>query len=588
MHRYLAPSVFLAICAFLLAPAAFAQASAPALFAFEWEWRMQSQPELATRVGDYRYNDRLSDTTLAASRAAIEFRRATLDHASRIARADLAGQEVISFDLFLHEQQMALAESAFHPFQAQPITDRSGLHITLPQLVAQTPFATEADYRAYLARLAALPAHVDGLVEQLAEGIRTGWVAPRVIVEAVPDQLRQMRENLAEGLLAAPFAQIPANIGAPQRAALAAAGTQALNEHAAPALQTLEDFMRATYLPAARASIAASALPGGPAYYEFKVRQATGTNMTPQEVHGLGIREVARIQGEMHATMLRTGFRGTYPAFVKFINSDPRFFYTQPEQLLASYRRTIARVTPRLPALFDPVPAQALVVKPIQQAGARHQGPAYYEAGAPDRPAALVVNTSRLEARPKWEIDTLALHEAVPGHHLQTARAHEIAALPPFRRYGWHIGFGEGWALYAETLGPELGLLRDQFSRFGQLNSELLRAARLVADTGIHAFGWSRAQALEYLAANTANPAADNAVEVDGYIGAPGQALGYKVGQLKIAALRAKAQAQAALGARFDMRRFHGAVIDNGPLPLFMVEQQVEAWIARETKPAAN
>jgi uncharacterized protein (DUF885 family) len=230
-----------------------------------------------------------------------------------------------------------------------------------------------------------------------------------------------------------------------------------------------------------------------------------------------------------------------------------------------------------LPRLFDSLPAEQLVVKPAQESGAENQGAAYYEAAADGRPAALVINTARLNSRPLWETETLALHEGVPGHHMQVARAHEQADLPEFRRYGWNAAFGEGWAMYAESLGPELGFFADPFSAFGHLNSELLRAARLVADTGIHSLGWSRQQALDYLADNTANPPSDNEVEVDRYIAAPGQALGYKLGQLRISALRDKAQA--ALGDKFDLRRFHGAVLDNGPLPLAMLEQQVERWI---------
>jgi uncharacterized protein (DUF885 family) len=302
--------------------------------------------------------------------------------------------------------------------------------------------------------------------------------------------------------------------------------------------------------------------------------------MTPAEIHALGLKEVARIRAEIAALAPRTGYKGSLPQFIAFVRSDPRLFYADPEALLGRYRRTVSRATSRLPLLFDAVPAEELAVKPVQALGAEGQGAAYYEAGSAGRVAALVVNTAHLHTRPMWEIDTLALHEGVPGHHLQATRAQANAELPAFRRYGWYVAYGEGWALYAESLGPELGLLHDPFSRFGYLADELLRAARLVADTGIHAMGWPRQQALDYLNANTANLPADNEVEVDRYIAHPGEAPGYKLGQLRIASLRA--EAQAALGERFDVRAFHDAVLDNGALPLGLLERQVRHWIAAQ------
>jgi uncharacterized protein (DUF885 family) len=285
----------------------------------------------------------------------------------------------------------------------------------------------------------------------------------------------------------------------------------------------------------------------------------------------------------MAAVVQRTGFRGTLPQFLTFARTDPRLFYSDPEALLSRYRRTIARAQARLPQLFGTIPPDELAVKPVEALGADGQGAAYYEAGTPERMAALVVNTARLNTRPMWQIETLALHEGVPGHHLQVARAQAIPDLPAFRRHGWYVAFGEGWALYAESLGADLGFFRDPFSEFGRLADELLRAARLVVDTGIHAQGWTRQQAVDYLNANTANPPPDNELEVDRYIAQPGQVLGYKIGQLRIAALRRKAQAQ--LGERFDLRAFHDAILDNGALPLDLLEQQLKRWIAARSAP---
>jgi uncharacterized protein (DUF885 family) len=574
-----------AICVLTFAPCAALAATtadqqARALFEADWAWRLQNQPEFATTVGDHRYDASLSDTSLAASRAALQHQRNMLADARLIERDKLTGQDQLSYDLFVDDKERKLQAAAFYPYDPQPITAQHGIHLDFPRLVAQMPFASETDYRDYLARIDALPRHIDGIIEQLREGMRSGWTAPKPTLRALPAMLKQLRENLVAGQLAAPFRQIPATIPKPVRDELAAAGPAALRSKAAPALQRLEDFIRTDYLPAARESIAASALPAGPDYYAFAVRENTTTGMTPAEVHALGLKEVARIRAEMRAVIARTGFDGSFAQFIAFANSDPRLFPTQPEQLLERYRRIVARATERLPRLFATLPAEDIGIKPSQDVGADSQGAAYYEAASADRPAALVVNTSRLDTRPLWETETLALHEAVPGHHLQTARAHAIADLPSFRRYGWYVAFGEGWALYAESLGPELGFFRDPFSAFGQLNAELLRSARLVADTGIHALGWSRQQAVDYLNNNTANAPSDNEVEVDRYIAWPAQALGYKVGQLRIRALKEKAQA--ALGDKFDVRRFHSAVIDNGPLPLSILEQQVERWIAQQ------
>jgi uncharacterized protein (DUF885 family) len=571
-----------AICVFMFAPggawaADNADLQARALFASDWQWRLQNQPELATAVGDYRYDAALSDTSLAASRAATVHERKMLEQARLIERERLTGQDQLSYDLFVEQKERKLKAAGFYPYNLQPLTAQDGIHLNLPRLVAQMPFATEADYRNYLARIDALPAHVDGLIEQMREAMRSGWVAPKATVRAVPAMLRQLRESLPGGALGLPFREIPAAIAKPVRDELAAAGPAALRNKAAPALQKLEEFVRAEYLAAARDTIAASSLPGGAEYYQFALAENTGADMTAAAVHALGLKEVARIKVEMRAAIARTGFRGSFHQFTTFANSDPRLFCSTPEQLLARYRKLVARASAGLPKLFASVPAEPLGVKPAQEAGAGDQGAAYYEAAADGHPAALVINTTRLNTRALWETETLALHEGVPGHHLQVARAHELADLPEFRRYGWYPAFGEGWALYAESLGPELGFFAEPFSAFGHLNSELLRAARLVADTGIHSLGWSRQQAIDYLGANTANAASDNEVEVDRYIAAPGQALAYKIGQLRINALRAKAQA--ALGDKFDLRRFHGAVLDNGALPLAILEQQVERWI---------
>jgi len=558
-------------------------AQAAQLFERDWQWQLRRAPERATALGEHRYNAYLTDTSLAARAQAIEHERAMLAAARAIERSALSSQEQLSLDLFNADKQRVLASAALTPFDPQPLTAYDGLHVQLPRLVAQMPFMTDADYQTYLARLQALPAHVDGLIEQLRAGRQAGWTTPKAALAPVPDALRALREGLQDGPLGAPFKRIPASIAPESRDALRAAGAAALANTVAPSLRTLETFLREDYLPGARATIGASQQAGGADWYAQLVRTSTSTALTPAQVHALGRQEVARLRAAIEAVIPRTGFRGGFAEFIVFARSDRRLYFTDPNALLDRYRRTLALAQARLGRVVSSVPAAGIVVKPMG-ANSSGQPAAYYEAGSAQRSAALVVDNVRLDARPMWQVDTIALHEAVPGHHLQVARAQELA-LPAFRRYGWYDAFGEGWATYAEGLGPELGLFKDPFSLFGHLNEEMFRAARLVVDTGIHTLGWSRQQAIDYLTANTANPPADNEAEVDRYIARPAQALSYKIGQLRILALRNKARA--ALGARFDARRFHDAVLGNGALPLSELERQIERWIAAPDTPVS-
>jgi len=553
------------------------------LYERDWQWQLRQHPEQATLFGDRRYNARLSDTSLAARAAALEHERKVLDAARALDRTALAGQELVSYDLFVKAKERAVAAAMFTAFDPQPISAYDGLQVRLPRLVAQMPFGSDSDYLDYLARLQALPAHVDGLIAQLRAGMQAGWTTPKTVVAPVPDALRALRETVLEGALGAPFKRIPASIAPDVREQLRTIGSTTLNEQVAPALRKLEQFLRQEYVPAARTTIGAASLPGGADWYAFLVKNATTTQLTPQQVHAIGLQEVARLRTAIEGVIARTGFRGNFEQFLIFARSDRRLFFSTPEALLDRYRRTLALAQARLGRVVNTIPDAGIVVKPMSGAGGG-QPAAFYEAGSRERSAALVVDTAHLAARPIWQVDSIALHEAVPGHHLQVARAQELTALPAFRRRGWYDAYGEGWATYAESLGPELGLFQDPFSQFGHLNEEMFRAARLVVDTGIHALGWSRQQAIDYLGAHTANPAPDNAAEVDRYIAQPAQALGYKIGQLRILALRT--QARAALGERFDVRRFHDALLAGGALPLPELERQMGRWIAAEKAPA--
>jgi len=551
----------------------------------DWQWTMRHNPEFATQVGDQRYNDRLNDTSLAANRAANAHQKDMLEQAQQIDRRALTGQDLISYDMFVYEKGRLVEASQFYEYDVQPLTHLDGIHISFPQLVAQTPFKNTKDYHNYLARLRTLPKAVDGVIEQLQHGIEAGWVAPSVTMKLVPGALKEFVAKLDEGPVAAPFKDMPDSIPKGTRERLREDGSKVLHQQVAPAFLKLEAFVREQYLPKCRDTIAASALPGGPAWYAFNVKDSTTTSMTPQEIHDLGLREVARIQSEIQAVMTQVGFKGSRADFARFLNSDPRFYFTKPGDLIAGYQEILKRAQAGLPKLFEQLPRTPVDVKPVPDIGAENQHGAYYEAGLPDgsRPGYFVANTSKLNSRPKWAMETLTLHEGVPGHHLQIARAQGLKDIPNFRRFGWYNAFGEGWALYAESLGPELGMYTDPYSKVGHLDGELFRAARLVVDTGIHALGWSRQQAIDYLNANTINPPHDNEVEIDRYIMWPGQALGYKIGQLKIKALREKAEK--ALGPKFDLRKFHNAVIDNGGLPLDMLEAQIDRWIETQMPP---
>ncbi len=551
-----------------------------ALFESDWQWTLSHSPETATSLGDSRYNHKLTNTSLAASRVYNKHQQDMLKEALKINRATLSGQDLISYDQFILDKKQLINAAGFYPYMVQPISQIDGFQITFPDLVSQTPFNTALDYHNYLARLHAIPAYVDGIIEQLAQGMKTGWVAPAVIIEPVPGQLRQLRLHLDESELAKPFQSIPPAV--PKPAVFAELGKKELNEHVAPALLKLENFVTTQYLPACRDSIAAQSLPGGMPYYQFLIQSGTTTDLTPEQIHALGLSEVARIHAEMQKIIEQTGFKGSFSEFTAYLNSDPRFFYTSADDLLAGYRTIIDRVYRVLPDMFVRLPKEKVGLKPLALLGSEQLAAGYYVGGSEDgtKEGYFAVNVSILNTRAKWQMETLTLHEAIPGHHVQDRIAKESGNLPKFRRNASYTAFVEGWALYAESLGDEMGFYKDPYSKFGNLNEELLRATRLVVDTGIHAFGWTRAQAVAYMDENTANQPADNRVEIDRYIAWPAQALAYKVGQLKIRELRDKAQA--ALGDKFNLRAFHNAVIDNGAVPLPVLESQIDRWIAQQ------
>ena len=547
-----------------------------------WQWRLREFPEGATWLGDTRYNDRLTDlSTAAIDRRKADIRR-MLGEIRVIDGARLTGQDALSHALLRWELELAVEGQRF-PTEVMILDQLDGPQLGFPQLAGISPFRTAADYRNYIARLEAYPRYLEQVTALLRGGIQRGWVQPNGPLRGVPDQIQgQLAADPVRSPLYAPFEKIPDAVPAAERERLRAAGRDAIARGVVPALTALRDFVRDTYLPAGTRAIGASTLPDGRAYYAFAARQSTTTSLAPDSIHRIGLSEVARIRAAMDSVVRAVNFTGSFAEFLTFLRTDPRFYYTKPEDLLVGYRDLSKRADAELPRLFAELPRNSYGVRPFPDYEAPSQTTARYYQGAEDgsRAGWYMVNLYRLDMRPKYEMEALTLHEAVPGHHLQISRAQELKGLPAFRRNAGYTAFVEGWGLYAESLGSEMGFYTDPYSKFGQLTYEMWRACRLVVDTGMHHLGWSRQQAIDFMKANTAKSEQDIVVEIDRYIVWPGQALAYKLGELKIKALRARAQRE--LGSRFDVRKFHNAVLDNGPLPLDVLEREIDRWIGQQ------
>ena len=553
-----------------------------ALFDADWEWAMRTFPEWATGTGDHRYDDRLSDESRAARDAVHAHQRETLAKLERFDRAKLCGTDRVSYDLMLAKTRERIEGQQFRGMDALVISTRDGPHLEFPNLMRESPAATELELKNILARMAAFPRQVDQTIDHAREGIALGWVTFKPALERVPQQIDGvLAADVTKSPLYDPFTRMSDAIAAPVRERLAQDARRALESEVYPALRKLRAFVVDDLLPIAPTDGAMSAYPGGRAAYEHEVRSHTTTLLSAEQIHAIGLREVARLRGEMEAQMKLAGFDGSFDAFVAYLNTDPKFFYKDAASLLAGYRDIGKRIDPELPKLFAELPRAPYGVRAIPE----HEGPGVsdrYQGPAADGTTAgwFEANVVALAQRPRWQMETLMAHESVPGHHLQFARALELKDLPRFRRDAWYTAYIEGWALYAETLGGELGLYKDPYSRFGHLQMQAFRAARLVVDTGIHALGWTREQAIDWMTERTGFAREYVQAQVDRYILWPGQALSYMIGELRIIELRDRARA--ALGDRFDIRRFHMAVLDTGPVPLSVLSQQIDDWIAAE------
>jgi uncharacterized protein (DUF885 family) len=549
------------------------------LFDLDWEYNNVDSPEFATYTGYPGQNARWTDLSLPA----INRRRAELNDRlaaiRSIDRSKLNPADQLSYDVFKRGLDEAIEGLRF-PSDVLQITQRDGPQY-LSSTIDQMPATTLRDYNDIIARLRGIPAVIDQTIALLDSGLRVGVTPPRVTLRDVPKQIEDLIPSSAlKSPLLGPLNRIPESITGVDRARLLSQAENAYTTLDRPAYQRLHDYLVNTYIPRARESIAASALPNGAEWYAYNVRVQTTTSRTPREIHDLGLSEVKRIRAEMDSVMRAIGYKGDFATFTTMLRTDPQFFYTDSTSLVRAYRDIAKRIDPELPKLFGKLPRLTYGVATIPSYAAPSQTTAYYSPGSPEsrRPGRFFVNTYKLDTRPTWEMEALTAHEAVPGHHLQIAISQELTDIPQFRRYGGYTAFVEGWGLYAESLGPEIGLYEDSYSKFGQLTYEIWRAIRLVIDTGIHSFGWTRQQAIDYFVANSAKTENDITQEVDRYIVWPGQALAYKSGELEIKSLRAFAEQQ--LGQSFDIRAFHDQVLSQGALPLDILDTRVRAWVA--------
>ena len=578
----------IAACAMLCCPAlrappahhsSKADTSFRSLLADEWVNRLQDDPLYATQEGVHDYDDRLpSVTPQGYKRRAAHYR----DYAKRLAgidRASLTSVNQVNYDVFDFELHHRLALIPYQTWRI-PLTSDEGFHIEVMRMAIGVVMRTARDYENYIARLHAIPAYITQQQANMREGIAAGFTLPAAIMPGIIKVLDGQQYPSSETTpFFEPFTRMPETIAPAQRERLTVAGRAAIQTEVIPAYQRLKKFFVEEYSPGARQSVSAGDLPQGGAFYGALVKFYTNLEVTPAQVHDIGLSEVARIRAEMDALMRQTGFRGSFPAFLQFLRTDPQFYAHTPEELIKDASYIAKQIDGVLPGYFGKLPRMPYSVQPVPaELAPNYTGGRYNPAPIGGRTGGeFWVNTYDLDKRPLYSLTALALHEAVPGHHLQISLGRELIDVAPFRRDFYSHAFGEGWGLYSEKLGEEMGLYKTPYDHFGRLSYEMWRACRLVVDTGMHAMGWSRERALQYLADNTALSTQEVRTETDRYIANPGQALAYKMGELKIWELRARAQH--ALGEHFDVRAFHDAVMANGALPLPVLERQIDQYI---------
>ena len=558
--------------------AADATADFQALLDESWEYQMQAFPTFASDLGDRRYNDRWTDQSLDAIAARQAKNREFLQRLYAIDRSALNDSDSLDYELFRRELQSDVDRYRFKGF-LMPFSHRSGVQ-TLNESTRGIPQETVKDYEDWLARLAKIDVVVNQTIERAERGRKDGIMSPAVLMQRVPDQIAtQLVEVGTDSPFYEFFEDLPDDFSDTDKERLRRNAIDVIEETVVPAYRRLARYFDRTYLPASRDSIGLSSLPNGSDWYEFLAKDYTTTQMTPDDIHRLGLREVKRIRDEMQLIIDEVEFDGDFQEFLDFLRTDPQFYFDNPDDLYDAYLATCKRIDPELVKLFGTLPRMPYGVKPIPAATAPDVTTAYYTRPAADGSRAGIywVNLYKPEVRPKYEIEVLSVHEAMPGHHLQLALQQELGDMPNFRRYSGFTAFVEGWGLYSESLGYDLGLYKDPYSHFGALTYEMWRAVRLVVDTGIHYKGWTRQQAIDFFKDNAAKTEHDIVNEIDRYIGNPGQALAYKIGQLKMLSIRKNAEA--ALGDKFNVRAFHDELLGAGALPLDLLEQRMDTWL---------
>ena len=563
-----------------------AAATLAAIYDDYFEEQLKLNPSAATFLGDERYNDQLenpADEKYVLAVRALDKRY--LDKIRGIDSTALIGSARISYDIFRRERVLGL-ESARFPARLLPINQMDSIAETFALLgsgASAQPFRNTRDYDNFLARARGFVSWANSAIESMREGVRRGVVQPRVVMVKVVPQLRAVAADDPEKTIFwRPIKALPQSISEADRERLTARYRDAIRDQIVPAYRRLADFIEQEYLPKTRTSVAWSALPDGAAWYRFRIRTATTTKLSADDIYRLGLGEVARIHNEMLAVKAQVGFSGDLHAFFKFLQNDPKFYFSSSDAVVQGFRDLKARIDVKLPKLFADFPKADYEVRVVEAFRAESAPGAFYQQPSADgkRPGIFYVNTFNLKAQPIFGMETLSLHEASPGHHFQISIQQELTALPRFRRYGGYNAYAEGWALYCESIGRELGMFTDPYQWYGRLSDEMLRAMRLVIDTGLHSKGWTREQAIAYMHDNSAMADSDIVAEVERYIAWPGQALGYKVGQLRISAMRARAEA--ALGARFDVKAFHSQLLRDGSVPLDVLEAKIDRWIAAQ------
>ena len=594
LHRALALVALLALAACDRSPRVVAPPTevAPAeraaalasLYEEYWEASLARNPLLATYAGVGRYNAELPDFGSKAYRdQSREFLATWLARAEAIGAAGLDGQDLLNYEIFARMLRSSLESQQF-PGWMLPVDQMGGIHSLAAQFGSgrgAQPFRTVQDYDDWLARAGRLPVLFATNMANMREGIAAGIVQPRPVMEKVVPQLDDLIVDTPEqSVFWGPITALPEDFSDADKARLTAAYRSLIADELMPAYRSLRAFIADEYLPRTRESVGLDKLPGGADWYAFAVRESTTTDLSPDQIHQIGLDEVTRIHEEIHDVMAQVGFDGSMAAFFEFVKTDPQFEFESEEALLEFYRAIENKVNARIHEQYSLLPRAAFEIRPVEPFRARSMAGGQYYPPSDDgtRPGIFYVNTYDLPTRKIWDAESLFLHEAIPGHHFQVALQIELTEMPAFRRWGGENAFAEGWALYAESQGEALGLYTDPYQYFGRLQWELWRAIRLVVDTGLHSKGWSREQVISYMLENSATSEVNAIAEAERYIAWPAQALAYKIGELKILALRARAEQ--ALGARFDVREFHAEVLRDGAVPLDVLEAKIDRWIA--------